>query len=313
MKIAIIGPGVSSIPPIGWGAVEILVWDYKQTLEKFGHEVHIINTSDTNQIVQQVNNINPDFVHVQYDDYYNITERFNCKNVILTSHYAYLGQLSKIGGYLPTFNGFKNSKAYIFALSKKIKDAYIKNGMDENKIFVVPNGVRDDLFNFKEQIEEEKSIYLAKIDYRKRQFIFEGIKDLYFAGNIVDPRFKRVNYLGEWSKEHLYQNLTNYANLVLLSDGEAHPLVCMEAMVSGLGLVLSEYATANLDLSKPFIDVIPENKINDFNYIESVIIENRKKSLPMRAEIRKYALDNFKWEHIVKDIYLPTVEKIFKK
>ena len=98
----------------------------------------------------------------------------------------------------------------------------------------------------------------------------------------------------------------------MLSDGEAHPLVCMEAMVSGLGLVLSEYATANLDLSKPFIDVIPENRINDFGYVESVIIENRKKSLSMRAEIRKYALDNFKWEHVVKDIYLPTVEKIFK-
>ncbi|MEC8578098.1 MAG: hypothetical protein VXY41_01675, partial [Pseudomonadota bacterium] len=49
------------------------------------------------------------------------------------------------------------------------------------------------------------------------------------AGNIADERFdKTKNYLGEWSKKYLYENLTHYGNLVLLSDGEAHPLVCME-------------------------------------------------------------------------------------
>ena len=28
LKISIIGPGIISIPPPGWGAVESLVWDY---------------------------------------------------------------------------------------------------------------------------------------------------------------------------------------------------------------------------------------------------------------------------------------------
>ena len=32
MKISIIGPGIMPIPPIGWGAVEILVWDTKNAL-----------------------------------------------------------------------------------------------------------------------------------------------------------------------------------------------------------------------------------------------------------------------------------------
>jgi len=312
MKIAIIGPGISSIPPVGWGAVEILIWDYKQVLESLGHEVHIVNINSAEQIISQTNNINPDFIHVQYDEHYHIVERFNCKNVILTTHYAYLEQPTKIGSYLSLFNGFIKSNAYVFALSSGIKDVYVKNGMDENKIHVIPNGVRDDLFNYKEQEVEDKSIYLAKIDYRKRQFLFEGVNNLYFAGNIADQRFKSTNYLGEWNKEYLYENLTNFANLVLLSDGEAHPLVCLEAMVAGLGLVLSQYATANLDLSKPFIDVIPEDKINDIKYIENVVVENRKKSLAMRSEIRKYVLDNFKWQHIIKDMYIPTVEKIFK-
>ena len=49
--------------------------------------------------------------------------------------------------------------------------------------------------------------------------------------------------------------------LVLLSDGEAHPLVCLEAFAAGLGVVISQWAAANLDLDKDFITVIPEDKL----------------------------------------------------
>jgi hypothetical protein len=58
--------------------------------------------------------------------------------------------------------------------------------------------------------------------------------------------------LGEWDKETLYKNLTHYGNLVLLSDGEAHPLVCMEALASGLGVVVCEWGKANLDTTQRF-------------------------------------------------------------
>ena len=43
MKISIIGPGFMSIPPIGWGAVESLIWDYSENLKKHGHDVQIVN------------------------------------------------------------------------------------------------------------------------------------------------------------------------------------------------------------------------------------------------------------------------------
>ena len=44
MKISIVGPGIMPIPPTGWGAVEILIWDQKLALEKLGHQVDIVNT-----------------------------------------------------------------------------------------------------------------------------------------------------------------------------------------------------------------------------------------------------------------------------
>ena len=77
----------------------------------------------------------------------------------------------------------------------------------------------------------------------------------------------------------------------------------------GLGLVISEVSKAGLDTSKPFIDIIPENKMNDISYVESVIQKNRKVSNSMRKEIRDYALQEFDWTNIVKK-YTDTIENI---
>lgn len=312
MKICIVGPGIMSIPPIGWGAVEILIWDYKETLEKLGHEVVIINTPNQREIIELCNYHNPDFVHIQYDEFFQVCDLINCNNIAITSHFGYLDQEDKYDYYYGRImSGFVNmSKAKIFALSPSIAQKYKEKGFDENRLRIVPNGVRDDLFLYDEKCKyPDKSIYLAKVEPRKRQYIYQNINSLYFAGNCSEGRFntQSPNYLGEWSKEQLYNNLTKYANLVLLSDGEAHPLVCLEAMSAGLGLVISEWATANLDLSLPFIDVIPESKINDIDYVENVIKSNRDKSITMRKEIRDYVISNFSWERIVKDLYIPSI------
>jgi hypothetical protein len=135
---------------------------------------------------------------------------------------------------------------------------------------------------------------------------------LWYAGNIADNRFNTSkNYLGEWDKNTLYNDLTNYGNLVLLSDGEAHPLVCMEALAAGLGVVVCEWGRANLDASKEFITIIPENKISDISYVEEKIIENREYSIKHRKEILEYS-KQFEWKEVLKKYYIPSVETIIK-
>lgn len=313
MKISIIGPA-TQIPPVGWGAVESLIWDYKITLENLGHQVQIINVESPVEIIQKVNSFRPDFVHINYDDWITIYPyiQYPCA---CTTHYGYLERQDLMGGYVNIFNLFGQYKPNIFCLSSGIKDVY-KNrlGIPEQSLYLNPNGVNVDNFKFSETPKyPDRSIYLAKVDYRKRQYLFQGIYSLWYAGNIADSRFNtQKNYLGEWSKETLYNNLTDYGNLVLLSDGEAHPLVCMEAFAAGLGVVVSEYATANLDLDKDFIDVIPENKISDISYIESIIIRNREYSVQNRKEILEYA-KTFEWENIVKTFFIPNIEKVIKR
>ena len=123
-----------------------------------------------------------------------------------------------------------------------------------------------------------------------------------FIGNNADPSFDIDDpcYFGEQSKQDIMDNLTSYANMVLLSSGEAHPFVCLEGMSAGLGLVLSEQSTANLDLSQPFITVIPDDKLEDTSYLKEKIEENREISLGMRNQIREYCRINFDWSSIIK-------------
>ena len=291
MRIAIVGPGIMPIPPTGWGAVEILIWDSKVALEKLGHEVKIVNTQSPTEIIKRINEIRPDFVHIQYDDFIELYPyiQYPCA---ITSHFGYLEQPDRWDYYGDRIaKPFGRIKPNVFCLSPGIRDVY-RDQLDipEDRLFVTPNGVNVDQFEFSEEPNyPDRSLYLAKIDYRKRQFMFQGINSLYYAGNNADQRFNSgTNYLGEWSKDELYKNLTDYGNLVLLSDGEAHPLVCLEAFAAGLGVVVSEWAAANLDIRKSFITVIPEDKISDIEYVESEIIRSREYCVYNREEIREY-------------------------
>jgi len=311
MKISIIGPGLMPIPPKGWGAVESLIWDMANALKDLGQEVQIINTTDPNKVLAAIKEFDPDFVHINYDDFIVLYPHID-KPKAMTSHFGYLERPDMMNGYVNIFNKFQEMKPNVFCLSEGIKNIYkVFSNFPEEKLFVTPNGVNVDAFNFKEEpAHPHRSMYLAKVDYRKRQHLFQNIDSLWFAGNIVDERYDtKNNYLGEWTKDQLYKELTDYGNLVLLSDGEAHSLVIMEAFAAGLGVVISEYARANLDLDKKFITLIPEKKIKDIDYVEGQIIRNREYSIKHRDEIREYG-KQFAWKKMLKEHYLPSIEKL---
>lgn len=302
------------IPPTGWGAVEILVWDTKNALEELGHEVQIVNTKDHRQIINAINAFVPDFVHVHYDEFIPIMP-FIQYPAAITSHFGYLERREMFNGYINVAKEFQRLKPVVFCLSEGIKKVYnVMFDVPKENTYVTPNGVNLDRFRTSMDPEyPDRSLYLAKIDYRKRQHLFQSIDSLWYAGNLADNRFDTdKNYLGEWSKDTLYEQLTDYGNLVLLSDGEAHPLVCMEALAAGLGVVVCEWGKANLDLDKEFITVIPEDKINDIDFVEDAIIKNREYSVNHREEIVEYS-KKFEWKEVLRNYYIPSVEKVIER
>ena len=313
MRISIVGPPLP-IPPPAWGAVESLIWDMKLSLEKMGHDIQILNDSNPNKMLNQMQEFDPHFVHINYDDWIPLYPhiQYPCA---CTTHFAYLDidRRQMMGPYKErVFDMFSLIKPVVFGLSDTVNKTYhYLAGIPPEKLFLNPNGVMLDNFRVTDDPKHsEASIYLAKIDHRKRQFLFQKIESLYYAGNIAEDRFDQTkNYLGEWKKEVLFENLTDYGNLVLLSDGEAHPLVVAEAFSAGLGVVLSEWATANLDLNRKFITVIPEDMIHNTKYIEHKIIQNREYSINNRQEILDYA-KQFEWTRILTEYYLPNIEKV---
>jgi len=308
-SLTMIGPGIMKVPinPLcaGWGAVESRMTDLAEYFQQEGIHVTIVNTPIKEEIIRLTNEAASEVVMLEYDDHIDIVPRLHSKNIFVTSHFGYLDHPSFFDhlAYYSIFNAFvqgaNESRFTICALSPSIKQRYVEAGCQETRVRVVANGADTKKFLFyKEPHYPQRSIYLAKIESRKRQAIYQKIDTLYFAGNCVTHEFDTCSprYLGEWTKNVLYTELSKYANLVLLSNGEAHPLVCCEALVCGLGLVLSEVATANLDTSLPFITVIPNDKLNDVDYVTHKIAENRSISLANRLEIRQYGITHFSWQ-----------------
>ena len=308
MKIALIGPGIMPIPPEGWGGVEHLIWNFHNQLKKDGDEVTIINTKDLHKIVNTINTGKFDAVHLHYDQYANIMPYIECDRKMITSHYPYLENPEPQYEFL--YDLLKDSKSHIVSLSDRIKDEFVRRGIDD--VSVLPCGIETDLYSLDDVVHSDRSIVVGKLEPRKRQaFLQKKGLNIDFIGNNADPSFDIDDpcYFGEQSKQDIMDNLTSYANMVLLSSGEAHPFVCLEGMAAGLGLVLSEQSTANLDLSQPFITVIPDDKLEDISYIKDKIQENRTISISMRNEIREYCRTNFDWSSIIKQ-YKEIIDKL---
>ncbi len=331
MKICLIGPGIMKIPPPGWGAVEILIWEYYQELIKYDHEVDIINiirnnsyeqnspnTEYSQNLINTINSKEYDFVHLHYDCLYHILPFLKCKNKGITSHYPYIDQKDKHtnDGYSKIFGEICNNNLHnIFTLSKKDYNTFYENSKDTSKIFLLTNGA-----NHKEIISDingcnkEKSIYIGKIEERKQQFKYCKISNIDFYGKCLDDNFKILDcYKGEFDHNNLMNIMKTYGNLVLLSKGEADPLVIKECMMAGLPIVTNKHSIEGLNFEeiKKYIDIIPDDKLEDLEYIENIIKENLKKQI-YKEEIRKYALENFSWNFIIKN-YLDIIEKIKDK
>ena len=311
MKILFVGPGLLPIPPKGWGGIEHLVWDMKLALTKLNHDVKIVNTTNPKEIIYEINNYRPDFVHVQYDDWVLLCPYIQYPCAIST-HFAYIEQVKKMGDYKQrVFDHYPRVKPNIFALSDGIIKTYSGEGIPDKNLFLTPNGLDIDAYTFTDKPKySDRSICIGKIEDRKKQYFLQSIDSLWFAGNIADNRFDQSkNFLGELPKTKIKTNLTDYGNLVLVSDGEVHPRVCTEALAAGLGVVVSECGIANLDLDKDFISVIPDSKINDIEYIEKHVIMNREYSINHRQEIRDYA-KKFDWPEIFDKYYFPSIKEV---
>jgi glycosyltransferase involved in cell wall biosynthesis len=321
MKIALIGPGIMPIPPPGWGAVEILIWDYYNELRATGHDVIIINkirrepseqsnpgSAYCREIINEINQGCFDFVHIHYDVLFHIIPFITTARVIgITSHYPYIDNPGKhpADGFTSIFQFMirtpqvASQRLINFVLADKDITALIQNGADARYITKLENGISADKFIWKTNLERplvDKTIYLGKITTRKGQARYCNLEGIH----IVGPGGQGLaNYKGAWTRDEVYNKLSDYGNLLLLSDGEADPLVVKEAMMAGLGVVVNETSGKNLSRECDFISFIPDSRCDDMDYIQCIIDNNRKISYQKRDLIKQYALEHFSWQPLI--------------
>ena len=147
MRIVLIAPGYTPFPPKGWGAVESIVWDYYENLLKRHYDVYIVNQYNTTNIIIETNQLNPDVVHIMYDDYIVVAPHLICSTIFYTSHYAYITHPNfetEYQGYFYThfYQVLQNKdRVIINAISEEIKQVYVKYGFPSHKVRTFPSSL----------------------------------------------------------------------------------------------------------------------------------------------------------------------------
>jgi glycosyltransferase involved in cell wall biosynthesis len=300
MKICFIAPGEIKIPPNGWGALETVLWNQFNALKKLGEDVYFINENNTQLTYKKILEINPDVVHLHYGKHWEIMPLIKCKKIVTSHDGSFLNSLSFHEQLVRSFY----YDCDFFVLTTWERDFLLQIGISPNNIKILPNGVDFESFTVSQNPNKiNKSICLGKIDKRKNQAFLQKLDcgiDFVGQNHCTDFNPLKEDFLGMWNREQVFSKMTEYANLILVSNSELQPLVCLEALSCGLGLVISKSASQNLDESLPFISVIEDEQIKNKKYIKEKILENRKFcSAINRQEIVNYA-KSFSWENIAK-------------
>ncbi len=316
MKIALIAGGHAPIPPQGWGAVEILIWNYKQHLEKLGHTVDIYNSFIYQEIICSLHSGRYDFVHSHYAPFCLPFNKHLRMDYCATVHAGNLANYIR-GMHIPEFDitlaDVLEAPANI-ALSEPIRDLYVSKGY-KGFLRVLRNAVETERFRVARR-GNGRAVCLGKIEPRKQQALLAKLLQGRVAIDFVGPRRDgeepdfhenaTCRYAGSWLKEEVYQKLTDYSCLVLYSRSEAAPLVVLEGLAAGLSIVVTESASANLT-DEEFITVIPDDE-RDPDALAKVIQRAIEKNAGLRKEIRAYARERFDYSVVVQD-YLEIISE----
>jgi glycosyltransferase involved in cell wall biosynthesis len=315
MKIALVATGKVPIPPRDWGAVEGTIWFRKLHLERLGHSVDIMNNPMVHDVVHRLNTGAYDFIHCHTELFVRFFATHLRRPYAITSHFGGLHEFVPDGPKYASFNYlFRDTleaPAHI-VLSQRIHDLYTRNGYSKF-MRIMRNAVETDQFRVAAR-GNGRAVCVGVVGPRKRQAwlaqTLRGRVGIDFVGpwnkTEVFEENETAKYIGVWTKDVLYQRLTDYSALVLLSESEAAPKVVLEALAAGLSVVVSEACTANLT-DQEFITVVPNGE-NRPDVIAQAVQSAIDKNAALRASIRQYALDRFDYGAAVKD-YLQIIDE----
>lgn len=219
---------------------------------------------------------------------------------------------------LVNLENFVHNKSDKIVVISKNTHSYL-NLNYESKIFLIENGV-DTSFHKPRYIKSKKFSFCFIGSLSKRKRIFETLKIFYEFNKIYrnssfyivgsgSEQKKIIKYINEkeinsnvfltgqiQNVEKVYQKSNC---LLLLSKGEGLPMVLLEAISSGLSVIVTKEASGNSKLViNGFNGFVVDNNLNTLEIISAMktCIEN---DLRYRKNSRKLVLD-YDWNNVIK-------------
>ncbi len=316
MRIALVAHGLLPIPPPGWGAVEVLIDGYREHLQRGGHTVDIYNSVFFNETIVALRDRNYDFIHLHSDLQCSAFERHLGQPYCVTSHNGGIARFAEgveDREYEILFKDLLQAPGNL-VFTEQGRELYLRRGYD-GFLRVEENPIDVQRFTFN-LTGNGRAICLGRIQRRKRQALLARVA----AGNVPvdfigphDPNdesdfepLSPCRYLGEWNRHQVYERLTDYSCLVLLSRSEGDPLVVKEALAAGLSVVVTESSRGRLP-EQEFITLLNDDedagpRITDS--ISAAISNNHR----LRTDIREFALKTFDFGALLP-YYIRTAEE----
>lgn len=304
-NIVLVGPGTLPIPlngRNGWGGIENTLTHIVEEFDKRNQKYILINDCHNyDKIVKDVTSKEESIVHLHFDDYAaNLNKN---KNYILisTSHSPFHPFKEMWSGSVNNhFNTlFNNVDVYFgqshisntnaYSINSNLKFGLCRCGISENNFI-----------NYRKSNGNKRCLVLGKIENRKNQVPLQKYfsEDLYidFVGENTDSNFQesdigKTRYLGPWSRNEVYQKMSEYSSLLLLSSFEGDVGVVKEALASGCSIIVSKNASLNLDINLPFIKIC-DNIVDRNQFISDVMRINEENDY-YRPQIYEYFKNKF--------------------
>jgi len=251
MKVTHVTPGLITIPPNGWGAIEKVIWNYHLNLLEEGHESEIKYLSEVDP--------NSDIVHIHVA---NLAIEAHNKGMpyvfsLHDHHVVEYGRDSDL--YKKNLEAMKHS-IISFCHAEFLVDYFVET----DKLFYLSHGVDTGFFNFDKAVGyiNHKILCLANngfaynqsIDRKGFRYAIEAAKELNLEITVAGPDnnknffdanpdlldYEKLNVVygnpDEESIKELYNTHTIFAHPSILEAG--HPnLTLLEAMSCGLPTV----------------------------------------------------------------------------
>ena len=334
MRIAQLHPGLLPIPPLKWGAIEEIIWQYKLNFERLGHKVDITGVSN-------VISDNYDLVHCHVGRF--VTAPDICNGGLHANKVPYVFTMHDVSPYYFDRDSniyLENEDAIKYSLfstvgCRKFRNLFSKRYL--NKIEWLLHGTDTDFFTPAPFNGEHKLLCVGAKDIRKQfHLAVEAAKILDLPITIAGPercpiytekylktiKYDKLNLISNCDKQQLkdlYQSHSIIVHPATLETGNPC-LAVMDAMACGLPAIFSnmDYGMTDHDDRFPDMNTI-HGSINCFPDPHDIV--NKIKIIiefynDYSSDARKFALKH-SWPEVCQRIldlhqYHTLKNKLFK-